>query len=51
MMITQTVKNIVQYLAEGFARIFSPTDDEYPTIGLQPFEGEISYSSVYFDYY
>lgn len=50
MIISQTLKNIVQYLAEGFARIFSPTDDEYPAIGLQPFGGEIYSSSNYFDY-
>ena len=40
MIISKTVKDIVQYITEGFARIFSPTDDEYPAIGVQPFEGE-----------
>lgn len=50
MIISQTLKNIVQYLTEGFARIFSPTDDEYPAIGVQPFEGEIYSSNTYYDY-
>ena len=40
MMISKTLKDIIQYITEGFARIFSPTDDEYPAIGVQPFEGE-----------
>ncbi len=40
MIIDQTVKNVVQYITEGVARIFSPTDDEYPAIGVQPSEGE-----------
>jgi hypothetical protein len=50
MIISQALKNIIQYLTEGFARIFSPTDDEYPVIGVQPFEGEIYSPSTYFDY-
>jgi hypothetical protein len=41
MMIDTTLKNIMQYLTEAFARIFGPNDDEYPAIGVQPFEGEI----------
>ena len=40
MIISKTLKDIIQYIAEGFARIFSPTDDEYPAVGVQPFEGE-----------
>ncbi len=32
---------MVNYLAEGFIGIFGPTHDEYPEIGIQPFEGEI----------
>lgn len=30
----------IQYLTEGVARIFSPSTDEYPETGVQPFEGE-----------
>ncbi|WP_063124297.1 hypothetical protein [Aliterella atlantica] len=40
MSISQTLAGILQYLSEGVARIFSPTDDEYPIIGVQPFAGE-----------
>jgi hypothetical protein len=32
---------ITTYLTEAFVRIFAPNDDEYPAIGIQPFEGEI----------
>ena len=40
MAIGKTLKSIIQYITEGFARIFSPADDKYPAIGIQPFEGE-----------
>lgn len=29
-----------RYISEGFARIFSPTNDSYPKTGVQPYEGE-----------
>ena len=32
---------IVRYIAGAVARIFGPTDDEYPETGVQPFEGDI----------
>jgi hypothetical protein len=39
-----TISNIfmsaMQYISEAFMRIFSPTDDAYPVIGVQPFTGE-----------
>ncbi len=35
------LKNIVQPILTGVARIFQPTDDDYPATGVQPFEGEI----------
>lgn len=41
MIVNKTLKDMIQYITEGFARIFSPDRDEYPAIGLQPFEGEI----------
>lgn len=41
MNISQRFLSILQYLFEGVARIFSPTDDEYPVIGVQPFAGEL----------
>jgi hypothetical protein len=45
MIIVTTVKNviqyIIQYIVEGFTRIFSPNDDQYPAVGIQPFSGII----------
>ena len=32
--------NVVQYISEAVTRIFSPSDDAYPIIGIQPFSGE-----------
>lgn len=31
-----TIKSVLQ----GVSRLFSPTDDDYPKSGVQPFEGE-----------
>ncbi len=41
MKVIKTLREMVNYLAEGFLGLFSPTHDEYPEIGIQPFEGEI----------
>ena len=41
MKFNQMLQNLVQYFTEAFARVFGPSDDEYPTVGVQPFEGEI----------
>jgi hypothetical protein len=40
MNIFKKVISIFRYLFEGVGRTFSPTDDEYPVIGVQPFAGE-----------
>ncbi|MDJ0903816.1 MAG: isochorismate synthase [Xenococcus sp. MO_188.B8] len=40
MKIFQWLQNIVQYLANGVSQLFKPSDDDYPEIGVQPFEGE-----------
>jgi hypothetical protein len=36
----KALQAFVQYITEGFARIFSPSDDEYPEVGVQPFDSE-----------
>ena len=41
MIVTKAVKNIIQYITEGFIAIFSPNNDSYPTIGVQPYGGRI----------
>ncbi|MBE9050154.1 hypothetical protein IQ243_06960 [Nostocales cyanobacterium LEGE 11386] len=42
--ILQSIKNIPQelinYISGAVTRIFSPSDDNYPATGVQPFEGE-----------
>jgi hypothetical protein len=40
MNIQQKLQDFMQYFLEAFARIFGPNDDEYPDVGVQPFEGE-----------
>ncbi|KKD34697.1 MAG: isochorismate synthase [Limnoraphis robusta] len=39
MNILHALGNMVVYVSEAAARIFSPSDDSYPMIGVQPFEG------------
>ena len=34
------LQQMFQYVLKGASRIFGPNDDEYPTAGIQPFEGE-----------
>lgn len=38
--IYRMLDSITSYISEAVARIFGPTDDAYPTIGVQPFGGE-----------
>ncbi|MGC9505960.1 isochorismate synthase [Baaleninema sp.] len=40
------VKEAGKYVSEAFLRIFSPTDDHYPKVGVQPFEGRPSKKSA-----
>jgi len=40
MNIFQSIENTVIYLSEAIFRIFGPSDDMYPVIGVNPFEGD-----------
>ena len=40
MNINRILQNAVQYFTEAFARVFGPSTDEYPEVGVQPCEGE-----------
>jgi len=42
MAFTRIVKDIVQFITEGFLEIFRANDDNYPAVGLQPYGGTIS---------
>jgi hypothetical protein len=37
---SEKVKETFRYLMEAAGRMLSPTDDNYPKTGVQPFEGE-----------
>jgi hypothetical protein len=39
--IAKAVRQLFDYIAAAARRIFGPTDDKYPTTGVQPFEGDI----------
>lgn len=36
----ESIRNTLLYLWNGIKRIFSPSDDNYPPTGVQPFKGE-----------
>lgn len=39
--LVQACQQMVEGISRAAGRLFSPTDDDYPTTGVQPFEGEI----------
>lgn len=38
--ITNTPRQVIDYISGAVSRIFSPTEDNYPETGTQPFEGD-----------
>ncbi|MEL7507041.1 MAG: hypothetical protein AAFX51_07355 [Cyanobacteria bacterium J06636_28] len=44
MHISRWLTDSFNYIFEAAVRIFSPSDDAYPSIGMQPYEGDV-YSS------
>ena len=34
------IRDTLQYLSEAAGRVFSPSQDTYPNVGVQPFNGE-----------
>ncbi|MEM9486631.1 MAG: hypothetical protein AAGA83_23405 [Cyanobacteria bacterium P01_F01_bin.116] len=39
--IGQSIKQSTVWVLDAAKRIFSPSDDDYPKTGVQPFEGDI----------
>jgi hypothetical protein len=40
MSIIKIMADVFFYLSEGATALFTPSRDEYPKIGVQPFDGE-----------
>jgi hypothetical protein len=40
MNVSKAFSEFLQHVSEAVARLFSPNDDRYPMVGVQPFEGE-----------
>jgi len=38
--IQEVTQQVVSYISGAVARIFAPSDDDYPKTGVQPFEGD-----------
>jgi hypothetical protein len=39
--ITRIIASVTQYISEAVIRIFAPSDDAYPMVGVQPFSGDV----------
>ncbi|MGD1903130.1 MAG: isochorismate synthase [Geitlerinemataceae cyanobacterium] len=35
----EQTRKALRFFSEGAIRLFSPSDDSYPDVGVQPFEG------------
>ena len=42
MNLSKSFGDAMRYVSEAAVRIFSPSDDNYPNSGVQPFEGKLS---------
>ncbi|MGD1854353.1 MAG: hypothetical protein ACFB2W_08880 [Leptolyngbyaceae cyanobacterium] len=40
--IGRSINQSIVWVLDAAKRIFSPSDDDYPKTGVQPFEGDIS---------
>jgi len=38
--LTQKLMNMVEYLSDAIARIFTPAKDDFPATGAQPYKGD-----------
>lgn len=38
--ITSIPQQVFRYVSDAIMRIFSPSDDNYPETGVQPYEGD-----------
>ncbi|MCW6038678.1 hypothetical protein K4A83_20725 [Spirulina subsalsa FACHB-351] len=47
MKLSQRLNQLNTYFSEAVARIFGPSDDSYPTIGVQPFSGDLPSKSAH----
>jgi hypothetical protein len=50
MKLTKMLNEMGQFLTEAIGRIFMPTDQDYPEIGVQPFTGDLHRKAVKADY-
>lgn len=39
--INRTIQQNVTWILAAIKRLFSPTDDDYPETGVQPFDGDL----------
>lgn len=38
--LAQKLRSMVEYLSDAIARIFTPTKDDFPATGAQPYDGD-----------
>ncbi len=45
--VVEIPQKFIKFTTNGISRIFSPSDDDYPKSGVQPYEGEPGDNSHY----
>jgi hypothetical protein len=40
--LSQTFQQAISYILNGVNKVFQPSQDDYPAVGVQPFEGEVT---------
>ncbi len=38
--IIEIIQQVISFVLGGFQKIFAPSEDNYPAVGVQPFEGD-----------
>lgn len=46
MNMTKMINDMAAFFGEAIARIFSPNDDAYPNVGVQPYSGDVFHGDV-----
>ena len=40
--VVEIPQKLINFATNGISRIFSPSDDDYPKSGVQPYEGDLA---------
>ncbi|MEC4818756.1 MAG: hypothetical protein SAK29_36610 [Scytonema sp. PMC 1069.18] len=40
--LSQTSQQVINYILNGVNKVFEPSKDDYPIVGVQPFDGNLT---------